>query len=176
MTQSTKKIGYRRKKGAHKAHAASRVVPNKAQHRGRSSSAMVGREDDAGMGGDDDAEIDDNEGDDAKIDDSEDEYEEHAFFPNHDLRLLQGRGPKKDWDPLVKLHNADVPILRLANTEIIRLRKENMRLREENIQLLKERMQDGDKIRALLKNNSQLLKERLQTQPEPESPTADSDS
>ena len=89
MTQSTKKIGYRRKKGAHKAHAASRVVPNKAQHRGRSSSAMVGREDDAGMGGDDDAEIDDNEGDDAKIDDSEDEYEEHAFFPNHDLRLLQ---------------------------------------------------------------------------------------
>ena len=118
MTAKKGLVGYRRKKGAHKAHAASRVVPNKAQRRGRASSAMVDREDDAEMGGDDDVETDDNKGsgagngDNASDDDSE--YEnEWSFFSNRDLRLIPVRGAKMNAPLGVRIHNMNVPILHL---------------------------------------------------------------
>ena len=129
MTAKKGLVGYRRKKGAHKAHAASRVVPNKAQRRGRASSAMVDREDDAEMGGDDDVETDDNKGsgagngDNASDDDSE--YEnEWSFFSNRDLRLIPVRGAKMNAPLGVRIHNMNVPIFQFANKEIIRLRTE----------------------------------------------------
>ena len=74
MTRSTKQIGYRRKKGAKKAHARSRSMPGNTGRSASTNYGTVGRDSDDTCGGDETppVDVDDGNGKDEKEEDPHD--------------------------------------------------------------------------------------------------------